>query len=55
MNECQASSRAQVGLRYALRTPGQKAMHATLNQKGIQMGAPLLLLHSCLGWFGGSF
>lgn len=55
MNECQASSRVQVGLRCTVRTPGQKAMHATLNQKGTQMGAPLLLLHSCLGWFGGSF
>lgn len=49
------NARAQVGLRYTLRTPGQKAMHATLNQKGTQMGAPLLLLHSCLGWFGVSF
>lgn len=40
MNECQAS-RAQVGLRHTLGTPGQEAMRVTLNPAGHMDGGSL--------------
>lgn len=47
-NEGQAS-RAPVGLRHTLRTPGQEAMHLTVNPAGDADGSSWLLPHSCPG------